>query len=314
MDTFTKDDLLNCHEKIKPHIHRTPVLTSRTLNAEIGAEIFFKCENFQRAGSFKMRGASHAISCLTDEEKAKGVVAHSSGNFAQAIALSAKSANIAACIAMPATAPKVKLAATAAYGGEMIETEATAEDRERVADEIVAKRGSTFLHPSNDINVILGQGTSAMELFEEQANLDFLLVPVGGGGLIAGCSLAARFFGNGCKVIGAEPMAADDAFRSLASGKIESNETTETIADGLRTNLGNHNFPIIQQHVQRIIRVSEKEIVTAMKLIWNRMKILVEPSCAVPFAALTREQQSFADKKIGIVLSGGNVDIENLPF
>ena len=314
MDTFTKDDLLNCHEKIKPHIHRTPVLTSQTLNAEIGTDIFFKCENFQRAGSFKMRGASHAICCLTEEEKAKGVVAHSSGNFAQAIALSALSANVKACIAMPATAPQVKLQATAAYGGEIVETEATAEDRERVADAIVAERGSTFLHPSNDINVILGQGTSAMELFEERSNLDFLFVPVGGGGLIAGCSLAAHFFGNGCQVIGAEPAAADDAFRSLASGKIETNESADTIADGLRTTLGNHNFPIIQKHVQRIICVSETEIIDAMKLIWNRMKILIEPSCAVPFAALRKEKENFANKKIGIVLTGGNVDIENLPF
>lgn len=314
MDTFTKDDLLNCHQKIKPHIHCTPVLTSRTLNADVGADIYFKCENFQRAGSFKMRGASHAISCLTDEQKVRGVVAHSSGNFAQAIALSARSANIKACIAMPSSAPQVKLQATSAYGGEIIKTEATAEDRERVADEIVAQRGSTFLHPSNDINVILGQGTAAMEMFENLTDLDFLLVPVGGGGLIAGCSLAAHFFGNGCQVIGAEPAAADDAFRSLASGQIETNESADTIADGLRTTLGNHNFPIIQKHVQRIICVSETEIIDAMKTIWHRMKILIEPSCAVPFAALRKEKQSFQNKKIGIVLTGGNVDIENLPF
>ena len=215
---------------------------------------------------------------------------------------------------MPKNAPSIKLAATAGYGGEIVKTEATAEDRERVADQIVAERGSTFLHPSNDINVILGQGTSAMELFEDQPQLDYLLVPVGGGGLIAGCSLAAHFFGSGCVTIGAEPMAADDAFRSLASGKIESNDSANTIADGLRTNLGDNNFPIIQQHVKRIIRVTEDEIIDAMKTIWNRMKILIEPSCAVPYAAIRKEKSEFADKRIGVVLTGGNVDIDNLPF
>lgn len=204
--------------------------------------------------------------------------------------------------------------ATAAYGGEIVVTEPTAEDRERVADEVVKQRGATFVHPSNDESVILGQGTAAIELLEEISDLNYVVTPVGGGGLIAGCSLAAHYFGKNCITIGAEPFAVDDAFRSLASGKIEFNETTDTIADGLRTFLGDKNFPIIQQHVERIIRVDEDEIIEAMKLIWHRMKIIIEPSCAVPVAAIRRDIKSFAGKKVGVVLSGGNVDLEKLPF
>ncbi|MEM9410549.1 MAG: threonine/serine dehydratase [Planctomycetota bacterium] len=311
---FVKQDLLDCHEKIKPYIHRTPVYTSSSINRLVNAEVFFKCENFQRAGSFKIRGATHAICCLTDEQKRKGIVAHSSGNFAQAVALAAKSVGTHACIAMPSSAPKVKMEATAAYGGEIVLTGPRAEDREQAAASLVAERGATFLHPSNDLNVILGQGTSAMELIEEVPDVDTILVPVGGGGLIAGCSLAAHFFGKQCVTIGAEPMAVDDAFRSLESGKIEFNESVDTIADGLRTFLGDNNFPIIQKHVERIVRVEEDEIVDAMKLIWQRMKFIIEPSCAVPFAAMIREPEHFVGKKVGLVLTGGNVDLENLPF
>ncbi len=311
---YTADDLRECHEKIKPFIHRTPVLTSRTLNSLTGARLYFKCENFQRAGSFKIRGASHAIACLTDAEKRRGVVAHSSGNFAQAIALASDSVGVEACIAMPSSAPKVKMEATRAYGGEIVVTQPTAEDRERVAAEIVAERGATFLHPSNDINVILGQSTAAIELLEDVPHLDVVMTPVGGGGLIGGCGLAAHFFGNDCKTIGAEPFAVDDAYRSLQSGKIEFNETTDTIADGLKTFLGDNNFPIIQEYVDRIIRVTEDEIISAMKLLWQRLKIVIEPSCAVPFAALCRTQNLFQGQQVGIVLSGGNVDLENLPF
>ena len=311
---YVADDLLRCHEKIKPHVHRTPVLTARSINAAIGAELFFKCENFQRAGSFKIRGASHAIVSLSQEARDRGVVAHSSGNFAQAISLAASSVGAKACVAMPSSAPAVKVQATLAYGGEVVYTEPTAEAREVAADKIVAERSATFVHPSNDVNVILGQGTTAVELFEEIKSLDYLLLPVGGGGLIAGCALAAHFFGGRCVTIGAEPFAVDDAYRSLQSGQIETNKTTDTIADGLRTNLGSNNFPIIQNHVQQIIRVTETEIIDAMKLIWQRLKIIVEPSCAVPLAAVQREKEFFAGKRVAIVLSGGNVDLENLPF
>lgn len=309
-----KEELLSCHEKIKPFIHRTPVLSSRLLNEISGAEIYFKCENFQRMGAFKMRGAAHAIANLTDEEKARGVVTHSSGNFAQGVSLAAQSQGVKAYIVMPSNAPEVKKAAVRAYDGEIIICPPTIEDREANAQKIVEEKGATFLHPSNNTDVILGQGTAALELLEDHPDLEYILTPVGGGGLVAGSALAAHFFGNNCKCIGGEPMEADDAWRSLQSGTIEKNETANTIADGLRTHLGHLNFPIIQKYVEEIIRVEEDEIIDAMKLIWERMKIIIEPSCAVPFAALLREKEKFAGKKVGIVLSGGNVDLAKLPF
>ncbi|MDW3645497.1 MAG: threonine/serine dehydratase [Bacteroidia bacterium] len=309
-----KEDLLSCHEKIKPYIHRTPVMSSRLLNEISGANIYFKCENFQRMGAFKMRGAAHAIANLSEEEKARGVVTHSSGNFAQGVSLAAQSQGVKAYIVMPSNAPEVKKAAVRAYEGEIIICPPTIEDREANAQKIVEEKGATFLHPSNNTDVILGQGTAALELLEDHPDLEYILTPVGGGGLLAGSALAAHFFGNNCKCIGGEPREADDAWRSLQSGKIEKNETANTIADGLRTHLGHLNFPIIQQYVEEIIRVEEREIIEAMKLIWERMKIIIEPSCAVPFAALLREKEKFAGKKVGIVLSGGNVDLAKLPF
>ena len=309
-----KEELLSCHEKIKPYIHRTPVLSSRLLNEISGADIYFKCENFQRMGAFKMRGAAHAIANLTDEEKARGVVTHSSGNFAQGVSLAAQSQGVKAYIVMPSNAPEVKKAAVRAYDGEIIICPPTIEDREANAQKVVDEKGATFLHPSNNTDVILGQGTAALELLEDHPDLEYILTPVGGGGLVAGSALAAHFFGKDCTCIGGEPMEADDAWRSLQSGKIEKNESANTIADGLRTHLGHLNFPIIQKYVEEIIRVEENEIIDAMKLIWERMKIIIEPSCAVPFAALLREKEKFAGKKVGIVLSGGNVDLAKLPF
>lgn len=309
-----KSDLLETLERISGHVHRTPVLTSSTINAHCGCEIFFKCENFQRAGSFKIRGATNAILNLNEQQRRKGIVAHSSGNHAQAIALAARSVGVKACIAMPDNAPQVKRKATEAYGGEIVFCQPTAQAREDTAHRIVAERGSAFIHPSNDLNVILGQSTAAMEFFEQVVNLDFLLTPVGGGGLIAGSSLAAHYFGNGCRTIGGEPAEADDAFRSLQSGQIEMNETTNTICDGLRTFLGDINFPIIAEYVDQIITVDEMAIVDAMQLIFNRMKIVVEPSAAVPLAALQANQASFSGTRVGIILSGGNVDLTALPF
>ncbi|MFD0861518.1 threonine/serine dehydratase [Sungkyunkwania multivorans] len=314
MKALQKQDLLDCHQRIAEHIHRTPVLTSRLLNEISGAELFFKCENFQRMGAFKMRGAAHAISRLTKEQQQRGVVTHSSGNFAQALSLAARSLGVDAYIVMPNNAPQVKKDAVKGYGGQIIECEPTLTAREKAAKKIVEKYGATFIHPSNDLDVILGQGTAAQELLEDQPNLDNIFTPVGGGGLIAGSALAAHFFGNDCKTIGGEPFEVDDAYRSLKSGKIEFNETTNTIADGLKTQLGDINFPIIQKYVDRIIRVEEQEIIEAMRLIWERMKIIIEPSCAVPFAALLRERTSFKGKKVGIILSGGNVDLGKLPF
>lgn len=309
-----KEELLNAHKRILPYIHQTPVLTSHLLNDLAGAELFFKCENFQKMGAFKMRGAANAILQLSGAQKLKGVVTHSSGNFAQAVSLAAKSCGIKAYIVMPKNAPKVKKEAVIGYGGIVIESESTPVAREQKAEEVVNETGATFIHPSNDIPVIIGQGTATMELLNLHPNLNFVLAPVGGGGLIAGTALAAHYFGKNCQTIAGEPLKVNDAYRSFKSGIIESNESTNTIADGLRTQLGTNNFPIIQKYVSDIICVSEPEIIEAMKLIWERLKIVVEPSSAVAFAAVLHDKIRFKNKKIGIILSGGNVDLANLPF
>ena len=309
-----KQELLDCHQRIRPFIHRTSVLSSRLINAKAGAEVFFKCENFQRGGAYKMRGATNAILQLTDEERSKGVVTHSSGNFAQAVSLGAKSLGVTAHIVMPTSAPEVKKIGVKEYEGIIYECEPTLEAREQTASQIAQETGATLLHPSNDIDVIIGQGTAAMELLEELPDLNAIFCPVGGGGLIAGSALAAKYFGKNCKVYGGEPFEADDAYRSLQSGKIEGNETTNTIADGLKTTLGSNNFPIIKEHVSGIIRVTEEEIVSAMRLIWERMKIVVEPSSAVTLAALLRDKENFKNQKVGIIISGGNVDLSGLTF
>lgn len=291
------------------------MLTSQQLNDLSGANLFFKCENFQKMGAFKMRGATNAILSILETQRKKGVVTHSSGNFAQALSLAAKGVGVKAYIVMPKNAPQVKKDAVLGYGGEIIESESTPIAREELAEKVKLETGATFIHPSNDDDVIYGQGTAAMELLEDHPELDYIFSPVGGGGLIAGTALAAKYFSNQCKVIGGEPKNMDDAYRSLKSGKIESNESgTTTIADGLRTFLGDRNFPIIKENVERIIRVEEDEIVQAMKLIWERMKIIVEPSSAVAFAALLKEKEKFKNKNIGIIISGGNVDLKHLPF
>lgn len=309
-----KQQLLDCHNRIKPYIHRTPVLKSRLLDEISNTQLFFKCENFQRMGAYKMRGATNAILLLSEKERARGVVTHSSGNFAQALSLAAQSLQVKAYIVMPSNAPKVKKVAVSQYGGNIIECDPTIEARIATASKIADETGATFIHPSNDMNVIIGQGTAALELLEDYPKLDYIFVPVGGGGLIAGTALAANYFGNNCLVVGGEPFEADDAYRSFHSGKIESNETTNTIADGLKTVLGDQTFPIIIKHVHDIIRVTEDEIISAMRLIWERLKIIAEPSSAVALAALIREKDRFYQKQIGIIISGGNVDLNNLPF
>ncbi|TXG34720.1 pyridoxal-phosphate dependent enzyme [Seonamhaeicola maritimus] len=314
MHLINKAGLEKVHNSIKPFIHRTPVLTSQLLNEICEAELFFKCENFQKMGAFKMRGATSAILNLTKEQQKKGVVTHSSGNFAQALSLAAKSFGAKAYIAMPKNAPQVKKEAVLGYDGIITECESNAVAREKAAKEIQQKTGATFVHPSNDDDVIYGQGTAAIELLEDYQDLDYIFTPVGGGGLLAGTILAAINFSEKCKVIAGEPANADDAYRSLISGKIELNETTNTIADGLRTNLGDRNFPIIKEYVERIVLVEEDEIIEAMKLIWERMKIIVEPSSAVAFAALIKHKNNIKGKKIGLILSGGNIDVSNLPF
>lgn len=309
-----KQLLIDCHERIKPFIHNTPVLSSRLINEMVGAKTYFKCENFQKMGAFKMRGAANAILQLTDEQKQNGVVTHSSGNFAQALSLSAKSIGVKAYIVMPNSAPEVKKQAVKGYGGILIECEPTLEARERTSEQIVLEHGAVFIHPSNDDHVILGQGTACKELLEVQPELEYVFTPVGGGGLIAGTALYGHFFGNNCKTIGGEPFEADDAYRSLKIGNIETNTTISTIADGLKTQLGDRNFPIIQKYVEEIVRVTEDEIVTAMRLIWERLKIVCEPSSAVALAAAFKKKEELENKKIGIIVSGGNVDVGKLPF
>ena len=309
-----KSDLIDCHNRIKPFIHNTPVLTSNYVNEITGAEVYFKCENFQKMGAFKMRGAANAILKLSDEQKSNGVVTHSSGNHAQAISLAAKRIGIKAYIVMPSNAPEIKKEAVKGYGGELIECEPNLEAREVAAEDIVNSKSATFIHPSNNLDVILGQGTASKELIEQYGSFDHILVPIGGGGLIAGSALTAKYFGDNCTVIGTEPFEVDDAYRSLISGKIETNITTNTIADGLRTQLGDKNFPIILNEVKEIIRITEDEIIDSMKLIWQRLKIICEPSCSLPLAGVLKNKDEFKGKKIGVVITGGNIDLSNLPF
>ena len=303
-----RDDILASHQRIKAFIHETPVLSCASINDLAEADLFFKCENFQKTGSFKVRGAVNALMQLGKEQRANGVVTHSSGNFAQALSLAARNAQIEAFIVMPENAPSIKKKAVINYGGKVFESASTVAAREAKAQEIIAERGAIFIHSSNDIHVILGQATATKE-FLERVQADHIITPVGGGGLAAGTGLSAHYFGNKCTTIGAEPMEADDAFRSLKEGKIAYNKTANTIADGLRTQLGEINFPIIQKHLERIILVTEKEILDAMQLIWERMKIVVEPSAATTLAAVLKEKETFRGKKIGCILSGGNVDI-----
>jgi threonine dehydratase len=307
-------DLKNAYQRILPYVYRTPVLRSKSIDEMTSCKVFFKCENFQRTGSFKMRGATNAILNLSDEQKLKGVITHSSGNFAQAISLAAKSLGVKAYVIMPSNASEIKKVAVKNYGGEITFSDTDINSRELVTKLIQEKTKSTFLHPSNQLNVILGQGTATIELLDQKPDLEFVLTPVGGGGLIAGTALASIHFSKECKVMGAEPAQADDAYRSLKRGTIQKNKEAKTIADGLRTHLGDVNFPIIKEHVIKIIRVDENEIVQAMKIIWNRLKIIIEPSSAVPFAALLKEKDNFKGAQVGIILSGGNVDLDHLPF
>ncbi|MEO8514555.1 MAG: threonine/serine dehydratase [Ignavibacteria bacterium] len=301
-------------DNIKPYIHRTPVMTSRLLNEMTGCSLFFKCENFQKTGSFKIRGAMNAVLKLTDKQKARGVVTHSSGNFAQALAYAAKRADISAKIVMPENVIAAKRDAVLGYGAEIIYSGSRPSDRETKCEEIRLITGAEFIHPSNDINVISGHTSCAIELIEDTETLDYVITPVGGGGLLSGISLGFYHFSPATKIIAGEPLNASDAFESLKAGKIIPVKDPDTIADGLRTSLGDITFPIIKQFVEKIITVTEGEIVSAMRLVWERMKIIIEPSSAVAFAALLRNIEEFKNKNIGIIVSGGNVDISRMPF
>ena len=313
--SLTKHQLKEASERIAPYIHHTPIFTSRSINSITGAQLFFKCENLQKVGAFKMRGATNAVFSLPPEERKKGVATHSSGNHAQAVALAAREAGVQAYIVMPENSPKVKVAAVKGYGAEVIFCENTIQAREETLEGVIERTGATLIHPYNDFRVIAGQATAAMELFEQvEEPLEVLITPVGGGGLLSGTALAARFFSPDTTVIAGEPAGADDAWKSLKSGKLMPQETTNTMADGLLVPLGSRTFPLIQEHIKEIILVSEEEIVEAMRLIWQRMKLVVEPSGAVPLAAILKTRERWKDKKIGLILTGGNVDIERLPF
>ncbi len=310
----TLKDVQSAVKRIAPYVHNTPVLTSTTIDRMLNATVYFKCENFQRMGAFKIRGATNAILQLTEEERARGVITHSSGNFAAALALAARSLDTKAYIVMPSDAPKVKREAVAGYGAQIIECESTLKSRESTMHSHQKKSGATFVHPSNDIHVILGNSTAIWEMAKEVENLDVVIAPVGGGGLLAGTALAINHLNYYIETIGAEPFGADDAYLSLKTGKIQPSINPKTIADGLKTQLGDMNFPIIRKLVSKIIRVEESEIIAAMKFIWERMKIVIEPSSAVAVAALFRNSSEFKNRKIGVIISGGNVDLADLPF
>lgn len=310
----TLKDVQSTAKRIEPYVHNTPVLTSTTIDRIMNATVFFKCENFQRMGAFKFRGAINAILQLSDEERARGVITHSSGNFAAALALAARSLDTKAYIVMPTNVPNVKKEAVAGYGAEIIECAPTLSSRESTMLTHQKKSGATFIHPSNDLHVILGNSTAIWEMDKVVDHLDVVIAPVGGGGLIAGTALATNHLHYYIETIGAEPFGADDAYLSLKTGKIQPSINPKTIADGLKTQLGELNFPIIQKFVSKIIRVEESEIIEAMKFIWERMKIIIEPSSAVAVAAMFRNRSEFKNRKVGVILSGGNVDVTNLPF
>jgi len=310
----TLSEIRAAHLRIQPFIHRTPILTSTAINEIAGCELFFKCENFQKVGAFKARGAANAVLKLTDEQKAKGVATHSSGNHAAALARAAKVAGIPSYIVMPSTSPEIKKKAVKGYGGEIIECEPNLKARETTLESVVAKTGATFIPPYDFMDVIEGQATCALELIEDQDNLDIIMAPVGGGGLLGGTALTAHYLNSNIEIIGAEPKGADDAFQSFHAGKIIAQSGPNTIADGLLTSLGKLNFELIQKYVADILLASDPQIIEAMRLIYERMKIVIEPSCAVPLAALLANQDRFRGKKVGIILSGGNVDLGKLPF
>lgn len=301
--------IYEAHKRIKQYVHHTPVLTNESINKIVSARLWFKCENFQKVGAFKFRGASNVVQSLSDKQALKGVVTHSSGNHAAALALAAGIRGIEARIVMPSNAPSVKRAAVEGYGGQITSCEPTLAARELTTEQIINETEALLIHPYNDYRIIAGQGTAALELVRDVNDLDMILVPVGGGGLLSGTAIAAKGINSKIKVIGCEPENADDAYRSIHAGHIIPSENPITIADGLRTSLGDKTFPIISQKVDDIVLVSEKDIIAAMKLVFERMKIVIEPSAAVPLGALLGQKLSPAGRKIGVILSGGNIDL-----
>jgi len=310
----TIDDMLEAHERVKPYVHRTPVMTSSFLNELTGAELFFKCENFQKAGAFKVRGASNAVFGLTDEMAKRGVATHSSGNHALSLSYAAGRRGIPCHVVMPRTAPQAKKDAVIGYGGVITECEPSTSSREQVFAEVQARTGAEFVHPYNDHRVIAGQGTCSHELIEQVEGLDAVIAPIGGGGMISGTCLTLSNLAPKIKIYAAEPDQADDAARSFRAGHIIADDAPDTVADGLKVPLKELTWHFVSNHVTDILTCSEQEIIDAMKLIWKRMKIVMEPSSAVPLATILKNKETFAGKRVGVIITGGNVDLDLLPW
>lgn len=310
----TFEDVKSAHERIKPHIHRTPVLTSSYFNDLVGAEIFFKCENFQKAGAFKVRGASNAVFVLSEEDAKKGVATHSSGNHALSLSYAAGRRGIPCHVVMPRTAPAAKKAAVRGYGGIITECEPSTTSREAVFADVQAMTRANFVHPYNDPRVIAGQGTCSREFMEQTDGLDMMVAPIGGGGMISGTCVTLSTIAPEVQIIAAEPEQADDAFRSFKAGHIIADDAPNTIADGLKVPLKELTWHFVSNHVTDILTASEQEIIDAMKLTWQRIKIVMEPSCAVPLATILKNKENFAGKRIGVIVTGGNVDLDKLPW
>lgn len=307
-------DIESAHDRIRPFIHETPILTNTSLNKLAGTQLFFKCENFQKAGSFKIRGATNAVARLTESEFKRGVVTTSSGNHGAALSMAVTRRGGSATIVMPHNTPKIKVKNVQRNGGEVVWCEPNQKSREKVLKKLVAATGATVVHPYNDERVMAGQGTCAKEMLETIPTLDCIVSPVSGGGLVSGTLIAAKSMKKSIRVYGAEPEEADDAYQSLKQGKIIPNTSTNTICDGLRAEIGRKTFPVIQKFIDGIIPVSEKEVVESLQMIWERMKIIVEPSCSVSLALVLKNKALFKGQKVGLILSGGNVDLNHLPW
>ena len=310
----TYNDIEKAHQRISDHIHNTPILTSDSLDNELGSNLFFKCENFQKTGSFKIRGATNSILQLNDTEIKNGIITTSSGNHGAAVAFIADKIGTSSKIIMPNNTPKNKIENVQRYGGEIFYCEPNIKSREDTLEKMIQKSGGSIIHPYNDEKIIAGQGTAAKELIEKVPDLDAIICPVSGGGLLSGTLLAAKNLKPSIKVFGAEPENADDTYRSILNNKIMSNETTDTIADGLRAQVGTVTFPIIKENVDKILLVSEEMIISSMYMIWQRLKIIIEPSCSIVLAALMLNSNKFLNKKVGLILTGGNYDLKQIPW
>jgi len=310
----TFQDMLDAHERIKPYIHRTPVLTSSYFNDLVGAELFFKCENFQKAGAFKVRGASNAVFGLDDEKANRGVATHSSGNHALSLSYAAGRRGIPCNVVMPRTAPEAKKAAVRGYGGRITECDPSTSSREEVFARVQEETGAEFVHPYNDPRVIAGQGTCSREFMEQTDGVNIMVAPIGGGGMISGTCLTLSNIAPDVEIIAAEPEQADDAYRSFKAGRIIADDAPVTVADGLKVPLKELTWHFVSNHVSDILTASEQEIIDAMKLTWQRMKIVMEPSCAVPLATILKNKDRFAGKRVGVIITGGNVDLDKLPW